>query len=73
MTAKVEKTEQAVRREEKALNEGKPLAMWGGSEPIKIFSATDYVDNGRLKESPPSPPPASMVERSGTPRSVVIS
>lgn len=53
MTSKVEKTEQALRREERALNEGKPLAMWKEPDQIKVFRAADYVENGRLKEPPP--------------------
>jgi hypothetical protein len=59
MTSKVENTEQALRREERALNEGKPLAMWKEPDQIKVFRAAEYVENGRLKEPPPRP---------GTPR-----
>jgi hypothetical protein len=55
MASKVEKTEQALRREERALNEGKPLAMWKEPDQIKVFRAADYVENGRLKESPRRP------------------
>jgi len=55
MSSKVEKTEQALRREERALNEGKPLVMWKEPEQVKVFRAADYVENGRLKEQPARP------------------
>ena len=57
MAGRVEKTEQALRREERALNDCRPLALWTPLEPatIPIFRAADYVENGRLKEPPLRP------------------
>ncbi|TGZ85366.1 hypothetical protein EX30DRAFT_21906 [Ascodesmis nigricans] len=50
MTTKVERTEAAVRRETRALDDGKPLQMWKEYEPTtNMFKASDYVENGRLK------------------------
>ncbi|CCX16505.1 Similar to hypothetical protein [Tuber melanosporum Mel28]; acc. no. XP_002838443 [Pyronema omphalodes CBS 100304] len=50
ITHKVEATEAALRKDERALNEGKPLHMWKEQEQVLIFRAKDYVENGRLKE-----------------------
>jgi hypothetical protein len=50
MTAKVERTEMAIRREERALNDGKPLTMWREPEQVKIFRAKDYVEDGKLRD-----------------------
>jgi len=61
MTAKVETTEAALRREERALNDGRPLAMWKEPEQVKIFRAKEFVEGGRMKDT--MSPPA----RSGTP------
>ncbi|KAH8146036.1 uncharacterized protein LAJ45_09958 [Morchella importuna] len=51
MTSKVERTELALRREERALGDGKPPPMWKEHEKVKVFQAKDYVENGRLKET----------------------
>lgn len=50
MATKVEKTEAAIRKEERALNDGKPLPMWGDLDKTKEFRARDWVEGGRLKE-----------------------
>ncbi|KAL7276265.1 hypothetical protein RUND412_000731 [Rhizina undulata] len=49
MATKVERTEQALRCEERALNDNKPITMWKEPEYVKIFHAADYVENGKLK------------------------
>jgi len=63
MTAKVETTEAALRREERALNEGRPVAMWKEPEQVKLFRAKEFVKGGRMKDPAAAPPQA----RSGTP------
>jgi hypothetical protein len=50
MTAKVEKTEAVLRREERALNDGKPVPLWKEPEKVQVFTAREYVESGRLKE-----------------------
>lgn len=57
MTSKVEKTEQTVRREERALAEGRPVEVWrewkdvaGGGGSEEGFRARDWVEGGVLKE-----------------------
>lgn len=50
MTTKVERTELALRREERALSDNKPTSMWKEPERAKIFRAVDYVENGKLKD-----------------------
>ncbi|KAL0637826.1 hypothetical protein Q9L58_003216 [Maublancomyces gigas] len=50
MTSKVERTELALRREERALSDNKPTSMWKEPERAKIFRAVDYVENGKLKD-----------------------
>lgn len=56
MASKVEKTEQTVRREEKALAEGRPVEVWrewkdvAGGGPEEAFRARDWVEGGVLKE-----------------------
>lgn len=50
MTTKVERTELALRREERALSDNKPTSMWKEPERTKIFRAVDYVENGKLKD-----------------------
>lgn len=52
MASKVERTELALRREERALNDGKPTAMWKEQEKVHVFSAREYVENGRLLDRP---------------------
>ncbi|KAI5806207.1 hypothetical protein EDC01DRAFT_609614, partial [Geopyxis carbonaria] len=70
MGSKVEKTEQAVRRETRALDDMKPLPMWKEFEPAtgrQVFRACEYIEGGRLvdprtireRESPPQPVAAS--------------
>lgn len=50
MTTKVERTELALRREERALSDNRPTSMWKEPERAKIFRAADYVENGKLKD-----------------------
>lgn len=53
MERRVEKTEQAVRREERALDEGRPVGLWegGGREGGgERFRAGEWVSGGRLRE-----------------------
>jgi hypothetical protein len=50
MANKVEITELALRREERALNDGRPPPMWKDQEKVRVFSAREYVENGRLLE-----------------------
>jgi len=52
MASRVERTELALRREERALNDGKPTAMWKEQEKVRVFSAREYVENGRLLDRP---------------------
>lgn len=61
MAGKVEMTELALRREERALNDGKPLTLWKEPEQTKVFRASEFVENGRLKE------PGGVGSRPGTP------
>jgi hypothetical protein len=63
MAAKVETTEAALRREERALNEGRPVAMWKEPEQVRLFRAKEFVEGGRMRDPAASLPPA----RSGTP------
>ena len=51
MASRVEKTEQTLRREERALDEGRPVEVWreGGGEGEE-FRARDWVEGGVLKE-----------------------
>lgn len=59
MNTKLTKTEQLVRREEKAINEGRRVEMWkgvdiGSAEERRIFTAADYFDEaGNVKELVP--------------------
>lgn len=62
MTSKVETTEAALRREERALNDGRPLAMWKEPEQVKMFRAKEFIEGGRMKDPAVSPP-----ARTGTP------
>ncbi|KAF8461077.1 hypothetical protein BDZ91DRAFT_387047 [Kalaharituber pfeilii] len=58
MASKVEKTEQTLRREERALDEGRPVEVWqewkNVGDPqlqqVEQFRAKDWVENGVLKE-----------------------
>lgn len=50
MTTKVERTELALRREERALSDNKPTSMWKEPERTTNFHAVDYVENGKLKD-----------------------
>lgn len=54
MASRVEKTEQTLRREERALDEGRPVEVWkeggGGGALREEFTARDWVEGGVLKE-----------------------
>ena len=53
MASRVEKTEQTLRREERALDEGRPVEVWregGGGGGGEEFRARDWVEGGVLKE-----------------------
>ncbi|KAF8424022.1 hypothetical protein EV426DRAFT_98597 [Tirmania nivea] len=53
MASRVEKTEQTLRREERALDEGRPVEVWkegAGGGPGEEFRARDWVEGGVLKE-----------------------
>ena len=69
MAGKVERTEQALRREERALDAGRPLEPWKEAEPVKVFRAKEFVEGGRLKE----PTPASRPGTPGTPGTPMVS
>ena len=62
MTGKVEATEAALRREERALDEGKMLPLWREFEKGRVFRPTEWVEGERLKE-----PGERLEERAGTP------
>lgn len=69
MATKVERTEAAVRRETRALDDAKPLPMWKEYEPVgNSFRAADYVEGNRLKK--PSQGRVGSTSRAGTPRTV---
>lgn len=69
MATKVERTEAAVRRETRALDDVKPLPMWKEYEPVgSNFKAKDYVEGGRLKN--PGQGRVGAMSKSGTPRTV---
>lgn len=71
MATKVERTEAAVRRETRALDDAKPLPMWKEYEPVgSNFRAGDYVEGGRLKKPQGRVGGASTTSRPGTPRIV---
>ncbi|KAF8459467.1 hypothetical protein BGX38DRAFT_1148948 [Terfezia claveryi] len=51
MASRVEKTEQTLRREERALDEGMPVEVWrDGGTGLEDFRARDWVEGGILKE-----------------------
>lgn len=54
MASRVEKTEQTLRREERALDEGRPVEVWREwkevGAPGEEFRARDWVEGGVLKE-----------------------
>ncbi|KAK6363181.1 hypothetical protein TWF730_000625 [Orbilia blumenaviensis] len=57
ISTKLDKTEQLVRWEEKAINQGKRVDLWkgvdmGDKDQRRIFRASDYFDEGgRLKDA----------------------
>ncbi|EWC48241.1 hypothetical protein DRE_02345 [Drechslerella stenobrocha 248] len=53
LAAKLDATEQQLRRQERALNDGRPVDLWRGIDlsARSVFSTADYLDaDGKLKD-----------------------